>query len=60
MSHSERCPLCDGNGTLPNDGRTTSAVEPTCHGCYGRGWIEVMDDTPSPVPLQAPESPVSG
>lgn len=54
--HAERCPLCLGTGnkngivtfvlsqlTVPeiDDNGTT----PICHGCGGRGWVEVADES---------------
>jgi len=36
--HAEKCPVCDGEGSLagvlPDEKRT-------CHGCEGRGWVTV-------------------
>ena len=34
MAHSEICPICKGSGKIKKD---------TCHGCGGKGWIEVND-----------------
>lgn len=39
------CPVCDGKGKI-NDPLTvaaTSTVKVVCHGCQGRGWVEVSD-----------------
>ena len=37
-----KCPLCNGNGTIPNRYDSTSANEKQCHGCNGTGilWSE--------------------
>ena len=48
MTHAERCPICNGKGTIPEnygwiDPTNTSENEKTCHGCGGKGWIEVSD-----------------
>jgi hypothetical protein len=51
MTHSEICPVCGGKGTVPMNNPsgwtpvTTSGEPPqkTCHGCSGRGWVEVND-----------------
>ncbi len=51
MAHAERCPVCYGGGQL-NKGfwepsRVTVPVVPSmqvCHGCGGKGWVEVSDD----------------
>lgn len=50
MKHAELCPVCHGKGRLPSDDRdfTTSKWEPICHGCSGRGWVEVGNDPPCP------------
>ena len=45
MAHSEKCPICHGVGKI--EGKT-------CHGCFGRGWIEVRDEH---IPLTIPKSP---
>ena len=34
MSHAERCPVCYGTGKYDNL---------ICHGCNGKGWVEVSD-----------------
>lgn len=38
------CPVCNGSGKI--DGRSTSTDEgtQTCHGCGGKGWVEVRDE----------------
>ena len=38
MSHAEKCPICGGSGKLPD--------KVTCHGCGGKGWVEVGKDSP--------------
>jgi hypothetical protein len=47
MAHAERCPVCHGSGKLSNDGKSTAVSEPTCHGCWGRGWVTVEDACPA-------------
>lgn len=41
MPHAEKCPICEGSG------KTGKPIPPElqqrCHGCYGKGWIEVKD-----------------
>lgn len=59
MSHAEKCPVCDGKGTVTIGTNTTiGSYEKVCHGCNGRGWVTVQDlsRTKYPVPLY----PVSG
>ena len=41
--HSEKCPVCQGEGQIPF-GITSESKE--CHGCKGKGWVEVRDDEP--------------
>ncbi len=49
--HSEVCPVCNGAGKYQNN---------RCHGCNGKGWIEVSGnqwphpDPPHFVPLYPP------
>ena len=45
MAHAETCPICKGKGDLPSN---TSKQKETCHGCSGKGWIEVSDKILSP------------
>ena len=43
MNHGEKCPVCQGIGRLPNDGKTSDATDKVCHGCFGLGWIVIED-----------------
>jgi DnaJ-class molecular chaperone len=48
---AERCPVCYGTGkyTDPSDPMTTAVPGPrTCHGCAGKGWVEVQQDITIP------------
>jgi len=59
--HAERCPVCNGRGTLrPEDlgecGYTSSA-ERQCHGCGGKGWVTVGDYNPQPIDWSTPHIP---
>jgi len=42
------CPVCNGSGKYsipPTPGSTLSyGYEVTCHGCLGKGWVEVHQD----------------
>lgn len=51
---AERCPVCGGNGLVPNGyyshshsngphgtWTSTSTMPETCRGCGGKGWITV-------------------
>jgi hypothetical protein len=53
MAHSEICPVCKGCGELPNLLKVPNPLtEPKvgirirCHGCNGKGWVEVGDVLP--------------
>jgi DnaJ-class molecular chaperone len=37
------CPVCGGRGNIrdEHDMQTAGLLEKTCHGCGGRGWVEV-------------------
>ncbi len=51
MSHAELCPVCGGKGLLHKvDG--TATVTTQCHGCGGRGWVEVGTCEPIMPPIQ--------
>lgn len=61
MSHAEMCPVCGGSGKVgPGGGDTSTCPQlKDCHGCGGKGWIEVGNDNipvlyPVPVPTPAP------
>lgn len=44
MAQVVLCPVCKGSGkiTPENDGcPTTVPQDKTCHGCGGKGWVEV-------------------
>lgn len=43
MSHAEKCPVCGGAGKLQPPGFVTTTIPQMtmCHGCWGRGWVEV-------------------
>ena len=50
MAHAQTCPICNGKGRIPDPGYdpqlTGTRHKVTCHGCHGRGWIEVADTYP--------------
>jgi len=42
MGKAVICPLCGGEGVLfERKGAVVKTV--TCHGCFGRGWVEVSE-----------------
>ncbi|MCK9601053.1 MAG: hypothetical protein M0R06_18570 [Sphaerochaeta sp.] len=56
--HAEKCPICEGKRNIPRlDG--WHCHEDACHGCNGKGWVEVSDGpqyTLEPLPC----APVGG
>ena len=55
MAHAQRCPICGGTGKTPKnleeiqeeshrrDTPMSDVVKAgDCHGCHGRGWVEVV------------------
>lgn len=45
MAHAEKCPICNGVGEIEDTtyGNATVKINKTCHGCGGKGWVEVSD-----------------
>ncbi len=43
MSQAETCPVCKGKGKILDEStkETTCPQEKPCHGCSGKGWVEV-------------------
>ena len=46
--HAEKCPICGGRGSIHEygwQGKSTACddKEHVCHGCNGKGWVEVTD-----------------
>ena len=47
MSHAEICPVCKGKGTKRSvNGIAGDEAPIPCHGCGGRGWVEVGTEYP--------------
>jgi len=44
MAHAEICPICNGKGVIEEEDSTGKKITRICHGCVGKGWIEVRDD----------------
>ena len=53
MAHAEKCPICLGSGKITDWSRFEESkratnglesIESPCHGCNGKGWIEVRDE----------------
>ena len=52
MSHAETCPVCLGTGETQFKGVLKTK---SCHGCAGKGWVEVGNDNiPVPYPVLVP------
>ena len=48
MSQAVLCPVCNGSGNITpsvSNGSTAMPTSHTCHGCSGKGWIEIDDDS---------------
>jgi len=45
MAHAVICPVCHGKGRLidPASEWSTEVIYKTCHGCDGKGWVEVSE-----------------
>lgn len=41
MAHAEICPICLGEGKIRPEGIWSEDCKITCHGCGGKGWVEV-------------------
>jgi hypothetical protein len=50
--HAELCPVCLGTGHRERLRVPSSEItkETICHGCGGRGWVEIEDSTPQYMP----------
>lgn len=53
MARAVLCPVCEGSGHAQPPDYFTDMVD--CHGCGGKGWVQV-DDTP-PRPYWPPPAP---
>lgn len=56
MNKAVTCPVCFGTGkiTKTTAGTAGGTFEVDCHGCGGKGWVEVADD---PMPYFPPYIP---
>jgi hypothetical protein len=66
MSQAVLCPVCNGSGGIPKQSGTSSSstADKPCHGCNGRGWVEVGISYPTippynPYPAPYPRAPYS-
>lgn len=44
-----KCPVCNGKGTIKDEGCLVM-TEHKCHGCDGKGWVQVSEDFPPKMP----------
>lgn len=58
--HSEICPVCQGKGLIPavdvGDPMDDHDRKP-CHGCNGKGWVEINDCRLHYIPFGDPPWP---
>ena len=58
MSHAQSCPICFGKGKIKdpdyNPQLSGDPIMVTCHGCGGRGWVQVEDTYPPKNPYVNP------
>jgi hypothetical protein len=52
MSQAVICPVCSGSGVVPESSTAQTACPTTkpCHGCGGKGWVEVGVSYPPALP----------
>ncbi len=53
----EICPVCRGTGNYEEAENTTVKTMKVCHGCGGKGWIQVNSDYYPPYPHYTPWQP---
>lgn len=41
MSTTAICPICHGTGRITGSPTATAINDRTCHGCVGKGWVEL-------------------
>lgn len=44
MARAVLCPVCGGSGKKYKNGTYKYGTEKPCHGCNGKGWVEVRTD----------------
>ena len=57
MAKAVQCPICNGAGKLKDPGKNmdaTYAPEKICHGCSGKGWVEVSEEFSQKSPQYIP------
>jgi DnaJ-class molecular chaperone len=55
MAHAEKCPVCNGKGEIFRAGDVgDTRSNNVCHGCNGKGWVEVGTEYPEPAEYKKP------
>ena len=48
MAKAVKCPVCEGSGSVfipsPPDSSSIVGSYSICHGCGGKGWVEVKEN----------------
>jgi hypothetical protein len=60
MAQAQICPVCGGKGQIekhPGQTTTDASFGVTCHGCNGKGWVEVGGYEPYPQYPSMPYEP---
>ena len=54
------CPVCKGSGVIniEVEGSATGPYMKTCHGCSGKGWVEISDVDECGWPQKQEDSPM--
>lgn len=54
MAQAVICPVCAGIGKVidPDSLDSSASRKTTCHGCHGRGWVEVGHTAVMPPPWE--------
>ena len=50
MAKAVKCPVCEGTGKVAIYAGPTRDID--CHGCEGKGWVEVAEDEWQPLRLE--------
>lgn len=50
MAKAVLCPVCIGKGLIMDINANSTQPTKTCHGCNGKGWVEVSNE-----PLTLPD-----
>ena len=48
MAKAVKCPVCEGKGVVYGIAETGAMPTTKCHGCLGKGWVEVGTSNVNP------------